>query len=289
MDIRSVLSSAAFDLENHGSASPKLDAEVLLSHFIKTDRVNLYAHPERTLTEEELYRFGELIARRCTGEPVAYIVERKEFWSLPFFVNRDVLIPRPETEMLVEVILREYSSRDCRHLEILEIGTGSGAISVALASEFKDARIVATDSSQAALRIAAKNARENGVEFQISFRWGSLFEPVSEKFDIIVSNPPYISEDEFESLPMGVRDFEPRSALVAGMEGTALHRDIIQKGHFYLKERGRLFLEMGAGQKSRVAETLQGLNLYNDITFIQDYAGVERVLTARRKKGIIDG
>lgn len=289
MDIQSVLSRAAFDLEHHGSASPRLDAEVLLSHFIKTDRINLYAHPEKTLTEEELCQFNSLIARRRAGEPVAYIVGRKEFWSLPFFVSREVLIPRPETEILVEAILREYSSGDCKHLVILEIGTGSGAISVALASELKNARIVATDSSRAALRIAIKNARGNRVEPQISFRWGSLFEPVSEKFDIIVSNPPYISEDEFESLPQGVREFEPRSALVAGTEGTALHRDIITQGAFYLKERGRLFLEMGAGQKGRIVEMLEGLNLYDDIVFILDYSGVERVFTARRKEGIIDG
>lgn len=289
MDIRSVLNCATLDLERHGSDTPRLDAEVLLSHSIKTDRLNLYAHSEKMLTEEELHQFNGWVARRRAGEPVAYIIGQKEFWSLPFEVSREVLIPRPETEILVEAILREYSTRDCKHLVILEIGTGSGAISVALASELKNAQIVATDISQGALLVAIKNARENGVDPQISFRWGSLFEPISEKFDIVVSNPPYISEDEFESLPSGVRGFEPRSALVAGMEGTALLRDIMTQGAFYLKERGRLFLEMGAGQKSRIVEMLEELNLYDDIAFIPDYAGVDRAFTARRKEGIIDG
>ena len=289
MDIRSVLNCATLDLERHGSDTPRLDAEVLLSHSIKTARLNLYAHSEKMLTEEELHQFNGWVARRRAGEPVAYIIGQKEFWSLPFEVSREVLIPRPETEILIEAILREYATGDCKHLVILEIGTGSGAISVALASELKNARIVATDVSQGALLVAIKNARENGVDPQISFRWGSLFEPVSEKFDIIVSNPPYISEDEFESLPSGVRGFEPRSALVAGMEGTALLRDIMTQGAFYLKERGRLFLEMGAGQKGRIVEILEELNLYDDIAFIPDYAGVERVFTARRKEGIIDG
>jgi release factor glutamine methyltransferase len=289
MDIRSVLNCAMLDLKRHGSDTPRLDAEVLLSHSIKTARHNLYAHSEKMLTEEELHQFNGWVARRRAGEPVAYIIGQKEFWSLPFEVSREVLIPRPETEMLVEAILREYSTGDCKHLVILEIGTGSGAISVALASELKNARIVATDISQGALLVAIKNARENDVDPQISFRRGSLFEPVSEKFDIIVSNPPYISEDEFESLPSSVRGFEPRSALVAGMEGTALHRDIMTQGAFYLKERGRLFLEMGAGQKGRIVEILEELNLYDDIAFILDYAGVERAFTARRKEGIIDG
>jgi release factor glutamine methyltransferase len=283
MDIRSVLSFAVLDMERQGSATPRLDAEVLLSHCIKTDRINLYAHPEKTLTEDEFHQFRNWVARRREGEPVAYIIGQKEFWSLPFEVTNEVLIPRPETEILIEAILREYSAGDCRHLVILEIGTGSGAISVALASELRNARIVATDISQGALRVAIKNARENGVESRISFRRGSLFEPVSEKFDIIVSNPPYISEEEFESLPPGVRDFEPRSALVAGMDATALHRDIMTQGSFYLKERGRLFLEIGAGQKGRIMEILEDLKLYDDIAFIPDYAGVERAFTVRRK------
>jgi len=283
MDIRSVLNCATLDLERYGSNTPRLDAEVLLFHCIKMSRLSLYAHPEKLMTEEDFQQFQGWVARRCAGEPVSYIIGQKEFWSLPFEVNPDVLIPRPETEILIEAILREYSVRDYEHLMILEIGTGSGAISVALASELKNAKIVATDISQKALSVAIKNAGNNSVENQISFRSGSLFEPVSEKFDIIVSNPPYIPEEKFESLPLGVRGFEPRLALAAGMGGTALHRQIVSEGVHYLKERGRIFLEIGDDQKDRIAGMLEELNLYEDIAFIPDYAGNTRAFTARRK------
>jgi len=289
MNIRSVLYSAALDLERHGSATPRLDAEILLSHCMMTDRIGLYTHPGKIPTEEELRRFQEWITRRCAKEPVAYIIGQKEFWSLSFEVTPDVLIPRPETEVLVETILCEYPVRNCEGLMILEIGTGSGAISVALASELKGATIVATDISQRALSVAIKNAGSNKVEHQISFRRGSLFEPVSEKFDIIVSNPPYVSEEEFDSLPLGVRGFEPRSALVSGMGGTAFHRQIMSEGVRYLKEHGKIFLEMGSDQKGRIAGISEELNFYEDIAFIPDYAGNMRVFKARRRKDISIG
>jgi release factor glutamine methyltransferase len=289
MDVRTILSDATLELEGQGSATPRLDAEVLLSYCIKTDRLSLYAHSEKILTEKDLQKFQGWIVRRREGEPVAYIIGRKEFWSLPFEVNNQVLIPRPETELLVEAILGAYSDRDCNHLMILEIGTGSGAISVALASELKHSQIVATDISREALSVAVRNARKNGVERQIAFRWGSLFEPVSEKFDIIVSNPPYISEEAFQSLPLGVRGYEPKLALLAGMDGTAFHRDIMMQGAFYLRKAGKLFIEIGADQKDRIVEILEESNLYDDVAFIRDYAGVERAFTARRKGNLIGG
>jgi release factor glutamine methyltransferase len=289
MDIRSVLYDATQDLGQMGFATPRLDAEVLLSCCMKTDRLRLYAYPEETLSEKDFQRFRSLIERRRGGEPVAYIIGQKEFWSLPFKVNNHVLIPRPETEMLVETIIRTYSRRDFIQLMILEIGTGSGAISVALASELNNVRIVATDISREALSVAADNARENGVQRQISFQWGSFFEPVSEKFDIIVSNPPYISEEAFERLPPGVRDFEPRVALLAGTDGTDFHREIIMRGAPYLKGGGRLFIEMGEDQKARVVEIFKESNLYEDIIFMRDYAGAERAFSARRKEDIIRG
>jgi release factor glutamine methyltransferase len=289
MDIRNILNCTTLDLKRQGLATPRLDAEVLLSRCLKADRLSLYAHPEKILAEKDLHEFHGWVARRQAGEPVAYIIGQKEFWSLPFEVNNNVLIPRPETEILVEAILKVYSGTGCNHLMILEVGTGSGAISVALASELEDARIVATDISREALSVALRNARKNSVEHRISFRWGSLFEPVSEKFDIIVSNPPYISEEEFDRLPWGVRGFEPKVALLAGMGGTAVHRDIIWQGAFHLKEEGRLFVEIGTDQKDRVQEMLKESSLYNDVAFIRDYAGVDRVFTAIRKGDINNG
>lgn len=289
MDIRNILNCTTLDLKRQGFSTPRLDAEVLLSRCLKADRLSLYAHPEKIPAEKDLHEFHGWVARRQGGEPVAYIIGQKEFWSLPFEVNKNVLIPRPETEILVEAILKVYSDMVCNHLTILEVGTGSGAISVALASELEDARIVATDISREALAVALRNARKNGVEHRISFRWGSLFEPVSEKFNIIVSNPPYISEKEFDHLPWGVRGFEPKVALLADMEGTAVHRDIIWQGAFHLKEAGRLFVEMGADQKDRIKEIFEESNLYEDVAFIRDYAGVDRVFTAMRKGDIDNG
>ena len=289
MDVRTTLNDATLALEHHGSPTARLDAEVLLLHCLKTDRLWLYTHQEAMLAEKDLYAFQGWVTRRCAGEPVAYIIGQKEFWSLLFEVNKDVLIPRPETELLVEAIVDAYSSDCGRPLNILEIGTGSGAISVALASELKNAHIVATDISQGALRVAIRNARSNGVDDRISFVWGSLFEPVCGKFDVIASNPPYIGEDEFELLPLGVRGFEPRIALAAGMEGTQFHRDIIMVGAFFLKQEGRIFLEIGAKQASVITDIMNKSDYYEEIAVISDYAGVERLVTARRKGEGIDG
>jgi release factor glutamine methyltransferase len=289
MDVRTTLNDATLDLEHHGSPTARLDAEVLLSHCIKMNRLRLYTHPEATLTESDLHSFQCWVARRCAGEPVAYIIGQKEFWSLLFEVNRDVLIPRPETELLVETIVAAYSSDCGRHLNILEIGTGSGAIAVALASELKNANIVATDISQDALGVAMRNARNNGVDDRISFVWGSLFEPVCGKFDVIASNPPYIREDEFELLPIGVRGFEPRVALAAGMEGTQFHRDIIMDGACFLKREGRIFLEIGAKQASLITDIMNQSDFYEEIAVISDYACVERLVRARRKGEGTDG
>jgi len=284
MDIRSILNLTAIDLERRGLSTPWLDAEVLLFHYLKTDRLGLYRHPERLLTDEEVSGFQSWLARRQQGEPVAYIIGQKEFWSLVFEVNNHVLVPRPETEVLVEEVLRVWSDLGYKNLSILDIGTGSGAIGIALASELKEARIWATDISQEAIEVAMRNARNNDVDSRISFRWGNLFEPVlAEKFDCIVSNPPYISEDEFPYLPIVVRGFEPELALVAGREGTLFHKVIIREGVSYLKEGGWLFMEIGAGQRGRVEDIFKGCGLYDDIGFRVDYAGIERVAMARKR------
>lgn len=284
MNIRSILNLTAVDLERRGLPTPWLDAEVLLSHYLKIDRLGLYLHPERPLTDEEVCGFQSWVERRQQGEPVAYIVGQKEFWSLVFEVNNHVFVPRPETEVLVEEVIRVCSGLRYKNLSILDIGTGSGAIGIALASELKEARIWATDISQEAIEVAMRNARNNGVDSRISFRLGNLFEPVSaEKFDCIVSNPPYISEDEFPYLSLDIRGFEPKLALVAGREGTSFHEIIIREGVSYLKEGGWLFMEIGAGQMGRVEDIFRESGLYDDIGFRVDYAGIERVAMARKR------
>lgn len=282
MNILNVLKEAVTALESCGLTNTRLDAEVLLSSFLKKDRTSLFTHPEQSLTEKELEEFRQLVERRKRGEPVAYIVGKKEFWSLAFEVNRHVLVPRPETEILVEEVLKVCRGERRDNPSILEIGTGSGAISVALASELKNAKIVATDSSQEAVAVASKNAENNGVANGISFLVGDLFKLVSGKFDIIVSNPPYISQEEYDRLPLEVRGFEPESALLAGTEGTEFHREIIQRGASFLKGGGWLLMEIGSGQKDRVENMLNESHLYDNIAFRDDYAGIARVALARR-------
>jgi release factor glutamine methyltransferase len=282
MDIASVLNKSVLSLENQGISNPRLDAEVLLCALLKKGRTILYSHPGEQLTEKEYEEYQQWIERRKHGEPVAYIVGKREFWSLPFEVSRHVLIPRPETEILVEEVLKACAAGRVKNPRILEIGTGCGAISVSLASELKEAYIVATDISREAIAVAMKNARNNGVENQISFLIGDLFQPVSGKFDTIVSNPPYISEEEYDDLPSEIQKFEPRLALCAGTDGTEYHGAIIREAISYLETGGSLLMEMGAGQKDRIENMLKESHLYDNIAFRADYAGINRVSIARR-------
>ena len=282
MNILNILKEAVTVLESCGLTNPRLDAEVLLASLLRKDRAEFYSHPEMVLSDSEIVDFRQQIDRRKTGEPVAYIVGRKEFWSLTFEVNRHVLVPRPETEILVEEVLKVFRGEGRENLSILEIGTGSGAISVTLASELKKTQIVATDLSQEAIAVALRNARNNSVEKQISFLSGNLFQIVSGKFDIIVSNPPYISNEEYDHLSLEVRSFEPESALLAGTEGTEIHRELILSGASFLKARGWLLMEIGAGHKDRIENMLKESHLYDNIAFRNDYAGIARVAIARR-------
>ncbi len=282
-NILNVLNRTTLSLKNSELASPRLDAEILLFNYLKTDRSGLYMSFERFITAEKLERFSSWIERRQKREPIAYIVGKKEFWSLIFEVNSKVLVPRPETELLVEEVLMFCSGLGDQYINILEVGTGSGAISVAVATELKEVRIVATDISSEAIKVAGKNAKNNSVADKISFLCGNLFESVSGKFDIIISNPPYISEEEFDQLPVEVRNFEPEEALLAGPEGTEFHYNLIREGSCYLRCGGWLFMEIGAGQKDMIEDILREDQNYDSIGFRTDYAGIERVVRARKK------
>jgi release factor glutamine methyltransferase len=198
-------------------------------------------------------------------------------------VNEQVLIPRPDTECLVEEVLKAGSAVVSGDLRILDLGTGSGAIGVALAWELPNAHVVATDISPAAVDVARRNARNHGVEHRMTFLVGDLFTPLSSKFDIIVSNPPYISTAMFETLPMGVRGYEPASALLAGPAGTVFHEQIIAECDVYLNEGGWLFLEIGSEQRERIEEILVAADLFEEILFRRDDAGMDRVAAAKRK------
>ena len=281
-DIRTILQRAARDLNGSGSPSPRLDAEVLLMRFLRMDRLQLSMQPERELAGEEVAGFTRWVERRSLGEPVAYILGDKEFWSLRFEVSRKVLIPRPETECLVEEVLRIYRPPG-EGLRVLDIGTGSGAIGVVLARELPAARVAATDISPGALAVARRNALAHGVADRMEFFQGDLFAALSGDFDIICSNPPYIQEDVYDLLPAGIRNFEPPGALIAGPDGVAFHRKIIREGSNRLKAGGRIFLEIGEGQRDRVAALFREEGGYGDIDCRKDYGGVDRVASARRR------
>jgi release factor glutamine methyltransferase len=248
------------------------------------NRTVLYAYPERTISKQEQKDFSFLVKRRLRREPVAYILGIKEFWSLSFEVTSDVLIPRPATEVLVEETLDVARDQFTgRNPDILEIGTGSGAISIAIASELQNVRIKATDISPSALSVAGCNAMRHGVSDSVIFLEGNLFEPVSGEFDIIVSNPPYIPADVLNDLPPEVR-YEPASALLGGSEGTEYHHGIITEGKDFLRPGGYLIMEIGDGQRTAVEDILLADDSYENICFRKDYEGIYRVVRAMKKR-----
>jgi len=283
MTIHDILNESTKTLEAADIPSARLDAEVLLSYCLGFDRLEFYKNPDMTISEIQLASFRNLIARRLQWEPVAYITGRKEFWSFTLEVNKDVLIPRPDTEILVEEVLSIGRKINSPEMKIIDIGTGSGAIALALAKELPPAKIVATDISAAALNIARKNALSLGLENQIDFRRSDLFNSVDDFFDIIVCNPPYISAKEYEKLPAGVTAFEPREALWAGEKGTEFYEKLVYPAGSHFKKNGWLLLEIGATQEKSVRKIVEDSGIYDNIDVRRDYAGLPRVIRARRK------
>ena len=283
MTAHEILNDAAGALESAGIHSARLDAEILLSFCLNCDRLEFLKNPDMNISEEQFAEFKNLIARRLQWEPVAYITGRKEFWTFSLEVNKGVLIPRPDTEIMVEETLDICRRTHFSKLRILDIGTGSGAIAFALAGELSSAKIVATDISAAALSQAKKNAHALKLEDQIEFYLGDLFEPLEGQFDIIVCNPPYISEDEYRELHAGVKDYEPATALLAGKKGTEFYEKLIFRAPDYLKKKGWLLLEIGAKQEKTVRGLMEESGFYECLTMRRDYAGLPRVMRARRK------
>ncbi|MBN2569352.1 MAG: peptide chain release factor N(5)-glutamine methyltransferase [Deltaproteobacteria bacterium] len=284
MNINSILTRAEALLRGKGFSTPRLDAEVLLAACLKCDRLSLYTRRIDSITDERAEEFDGWITRRSKGEPVAYIVGEKEFWSLDFYVNKNALIPRPDTEVLVEEVIRiseEYAEKD--NIKVLDVGTGSGSIGVAIASEYPNMTVVAIDSSLEAVSLARRNALRHNLLDRIFFVCASLLKPILGKFDIVVSNPPYISESEYDTLPPEVRNFEPRGALVAGPDGTEFHRDLVTGAQEILNRGGWLVMEVGTGQSKTIENMLREEGAYNQISSRRDYAGIERVVTGRRR------
>ncbi|MFL5244720.1 MAG: peptide chain release factor N(5)-glutamine methyltransferase [Gemmataceae bacterium] len=278
-----LLNWTAAYLTEKRSEYPRLDAEVLLAHTLGCRRIELYTRHSEKAPEEARTRFKELIRRRVEGCPVAYLVGRKEFFSLEFEVTPAVLIPRPDTECVVLECLRlaKYFTEPA----ILDLGTGSGNIAVAVAHQLKSARVSAVDASQEALGVAQRNAKKHGVSDHITFLQGNLFEPVSTEgpFDFILSNPPYIPSTEIANLPIGVHDYEPHVALDGGADGFAVFDRIVDQARTFLKPGGYLILEIGAPQEIRAREKLGRIADYDLGPTIPDGAGHPRVLRARSR------
>ena len=272
------------------SDSARLDAEVLLIHTLGCDRTVLYRDPDRLLTPDEEQRFSRLIARRGRHEPLAYLTGTREFWSLPLSVRPGVLIPRPETEWVVETALRYALAvvQQRGRCRILDVGTGSGNIAIAMAASLTDAVVTAVDISGEALRIAQSNARSCNVAERVTFLRGdllSLFNPRSRPFDLILSNPPYIAAGELSSLPDTVRCYEPHLALDGGDDGLAFYRRLIAEGPPYLSDAGVAIVEVGYQQAAEVARLYTQSLQWDVLEVVKDYSGIERVVVAQDRHG----
>jgi release factor glutamine methyltransferase len=275
-------------LTQKGIESPRLSAEVLLAHQLNLSRVKLYLDFDKPLGEEEVAGFRNLVKRRLRREPLQYITGRQEFWSLDFQVGPQVLIPRPETEVLVEQVVRLFKEERLPEKDrpkILDFGTGCGAVAVALAREIEGASLWASDLSEDALEVARLNAETHGVARRIVFKRGDLWEPIrgeALRFDVIVSNPPYVDSGTMDTLPCEVRDYEPRAALDGQEGGMFFIEKIISGAGDYLNPGGWVLIEMDPGQTPKALQMIEKSGLYAAWERATDYSRCYRVVMAQK-------
>ncbi len=271
-------------LERKGVERGRLDAEHLLAHTLGVGRLQLYLQHDRPLEPAELDRFRPLLRRRAEREPLQYILGHASFRELDLSVDRRVLIPRPETEVLVDEVLAWAASQGREEMTAVDVGTGSGAIALSLAVEGPFSRIVATDPSGDALDVARANARSVGLEDRLDLRRGALLEPlgVDEAFDVVVSNPPYVAEAEVPTLEPEVGVWEPRQALLGGPDGLMVLRELVRGAAGHLGPGGLLALEVGAGQAALVVAEVEAQGGYDDVRVRRDLGGHERIVLASR-------
>ncbi len=296
--VREILRRTVAYFQEKGVSEPRASAEVLLAQALGLSRLDLYLKHDQPLSPEELSRFREMVKRRAAGEPVAYLTGHKEFWSLDFEVTPAVLIPRPETEVLVEAVLevmresgKEPQTSKKQKPEPqslvwgLEIGVGSGAVVTVLARELPAMHWIGADLSRPALKVARLNARRHEAAARISFVQTDLFGgfKAEPKFALIVANLPYVAEPEWQTLPRDIRLYEPKEALVAGIDGLALLKPAAQAAHLYLGPGGWLALEVGPGQAEVILELLEKSAAYDRLEVVKDYQGINRVVRARRR------
>lgn len=268
-------------LQKKGIESPRLNAELLLAHLLNCKRLDLYLLFDRPLKENEIILYRELLKKRGSFVPLQYIIGNVEFYGLEFSVDSSVLIPRPETELLVDTIIEENENTN---LKILDIGTGSGIIAIALAKSLEQPELFAIDISEAALANAKKNAIKNDVTDRIKFLQLDVRSDLSllkESFDIIVSNPPYISKDEFPKLQTELRVFEPAIALTDYADGLSFFKIISEKAIRLLKNNGKLYFEIGKDQSDSVKKILQE-NGFANIQIKKDYQEIDRVISGEK-------
>jgi release factor glutamine methyltransferase len=289
--VRRLLEWTAAFFTRKGVDSPRLSAELLLSHVLSVPRIKLYTDYERPLTEPELAEYRDLVKRAGEEEPIAYLTGKAPFFNLEFEVTRDVLIPRPDTETLVENVLQ--TARIQTGLEaprVLDLCTGSGCIACAIARHLKNATVLATDISPAAVAVARRNVGRLKLADRVTVEQGDLFEPLAtavdaRPFDLIVSNPPYIPTAQVPKLDRSVKDYEPLTALDGGPDGLALHRRILEGAGDRLVPGGRIYLEIAFDQGELAKEVAAEYPDFEDFRILKDYGGNDRVLTARRKPG----
>jgi len=273
-------------LTKKGIEQPRLSAELLLSHVLQMMRIELYTHFNKSVTIEQRERLKDLAKRAGQQEPIAYLVGKTEIYSLELDVNSDCMIPRPETELLVERAIEFLRARTGAQL-VCDLCTGCGCIAVAIARNCPNAQIIATDISASALKVAAGNVEKHHLKDQIKLLCGDLFDPImpyleADKFDLIIANPPYVSADEFEALDKNVKDYEPKLALFAGADGLDIHRRIIENAPSFLKSDGALMLEIGFTQGQAIRELLEQAGIFYEVKIEKDFHNNDRIVSARR-------
>ncbi|HSW56055.1 MAG TPA: peptide chain release factor N(5)-glutamine methyltransferase [Ignavibacteriaceae bacterium] len=270
-------------LNQKGIESPRTNAELLLAEILNCKRLDLYLSFERPLSEDEVQKYREHIKRRGNFEPLQYVIGKVEFYGLEFKVNPSVLIPRPETELLVENILNQFPKDE--KLIILDIGSGSGNIAIALAVNLPSSKIVSTDVSEEALLVAKENSELNKVSERIKFVKHNILKNDLNNFpmfDVVVSNPPYVSKESYLTLQKEIKNFEPGIAVTDESDGYTFYRQISAKAHSKLNENGKLFFEVAQGQSEEVTEIMTKNN-YKNIGVIKDYQNIDRVIFGEKK------
>jgi len=279
MNIENILNEGIGILQKNKIANPQLDSEILLSNSIKRDKKHIILNPKEVLNSEQLGKFKSLIERRKKGEPIAYLINKKEFWKDEFFVNKDVLIPRPDSELIIEQVLKIYSKDD--QLQILDIGTGSGCILLSILKERSNFYGTGIDISKKSINVSKFNAKQLNLTNRVKFFHSSVDNFNNGKYDIIVSNPPYIEQLSLKYLEKDVVNFEPKLALSGGFDGFSKIRKVINKTSNLIKKNGKFILEIGFNQKNKVIKILKEEGFYVNKA-IKDYGNNDRCIISTK-------